>query len=58
MIDSQKAKEEPELFAVLGTEKITDLHSLDRAKKIAEEVKGKVWVMIRMGEDIQFIYPV
>lgn len=56
MIDAQKAKEEPTLYAVLGNgEKVTDLHSFERAKKIADETRGKIWLMSREGEDITFL---
>lgn len=56
--EQQKAKEIPETYAVLGSEKLTDLYNLERAKKIAKETNGKVWAMVREGENIEFLYPI
>lgn len=52
-----KAKEEPELYAILGAEKILDIQSLEVAKKIAAKINARVWVMVRQGENVEILYP-
>lgn len=56
--EKSKDKEEPELYAILGTEKILDIQSLETAKKIAAKINARVWRMVRQGENVEILYPI
>ena len=53
-----KAKEDPELYAILGAEKILDIQSLEVAKKIAAKINARVWRMVRKNDEVEILYPI
>ena len=50
-------KEVPPIYAVVNSEqKILDIHSLTQAEDIAKKTAGKVWAMLRDGEEVQLLH--
>lgn len=51
-------KEEPALYAVVGEQRILDLHSIKQAEDLAKQTNGKVWQIVREGTDVHFLFPI